>query len=128
MLGLGNGTFFWGLITFFFFVIYFMMLFNVIGDLFRDKSMSGAGKVFWILFLLIIPLFSLLIYVIVRGGGMAERALEAQKDMQAQMDAYVKQTAAGADPAEQIAKAKKLLDDGAISQQEFDDLKKKAMA
>ena len=65
--------------------------------------------------------------MIARGSGMAERSIAAQQQMQKQMDTYVQQTAAGAYPTEQIAQAKKLLDDGAISQQEFDSIKAKAL-
>jgi len=123
-----GGSLLWSMVMFFFFIIYFMMLFQVIGDLFRDHKMGGAAKTLWVLFLLIVPLLSLLIYMITRGEGMAKRAMAQQADMQKQMDNYVKQTAAGSNPVDQIAQARKLLDDGAITQQEFDDIKKKALA
>lgn len=116
------------MLMFFFFIIYFMMLFNVIGDLFRDPDMGGWGKTLWILFLLVVPLLSLLIYMITRGDGMAKRAVAAQAQMQEQMDDYVRKTAGGGDPAAQIAQAKSLLDSGAISQEEFDKLKAKALS
>jgi ABC-type multidrug transport system fused ATPase/permease subunit len=124
---LGLGELLWTMVAVFFMVIYFMMLFGVIGDLFRDREMSGFSKVLWILFLLWVPLLSLLIYVVARGGGMAERSMAAQQAAQQQMDQYVKETAASAAPAEQIAQAKKLLDEGAIDQQEYEALKKKAL-
>jgi len=124
---IGSGDLLWAMMAFFFMVIYFMMLFSVIGDLFRDHELSGFSKVIWILALLFLPLLSLLIYMIARGSGMAERSIAAQQQMQKQMDTYVQQTAAGANPTEQIAQAKKLLDDGAISQQEFDSIKAKAL-
>jgi cell division protein FtsB len=116
------------MVALFFMVIYFMMLFSVIGDLFRDHGLNGFAKFLWVLFLLVAPFLSLFLYLIIRGDGMAKRGMAAQAEMQQQMDAYVKQTASGANPTEQIAQAKKLLDDGAISQQEFDDIKKKALA
>lgn len=121
------GTMLWTMLTLFFMVIYFMMLFSVLGDLFRDHELSGFSKMSWILALLFIPLLSLLIYMIARGDGMAERAIAQQQKMQQQMDQYVKQTAGAADPAAQIAQAKSLLDSGAINQQEFDALKAKAL-
>ena len=127
MIALGNGELLWSMVMFFFFVIYFMMLFNVIGDLFRDHTLGGFAKTIWILFLLFLPLLSLLIYMIVRGDGMAKRAMAQQAEMKKQMDEYVKETAGGADPTAQIASAKSLLDSGAISQEEFEALKKKAI-
>jgi ABC-type multidrug transport system fused ATPase/permease subunit len=122
-----GGSILWSMIMFFFFIIYFMMLFQVIGDLFRDHELGGVSKTLWMLFLLIVPLLSLLIYMIARGEGMAKRAMAQQAQMQQQMDEYVRQTAASGAPAEQIAKAKQLLDSGAISQAEFDALKQKAL-
>lgn len=118
----------WSMLAFFFMVIYFMMLFNVIGDLFRDKEAGGFAKTMWIIFLLVAPFLSLIIYMLVRGDGMAKRAMAQQAEMQQQMDAYVKQTAGAGDPTAQIAQAKSLLDSGAISQEEYDSLKKKALS
>lgn len=118
----------WTMLAFFFVVVYIMILFSVIGDLFRDHELSGIAKVVWIIALLIAPFLSLFIYLIVRGNGMAHRQLKAQQAAQKDMDQYVQQTAAAADPSEQITKAKKLLDDGTITQQEFDAIKAKALA
>jgi len=118
----------WTMLAIFFMVIYFMILFSVLGDLFRDHELSGVAKVLWIIAFLIIPFLGLFIYLIVRGGGMAQRQMKAQQAMQKDMDQYVQQTAAATDPSEQIAKAKKLLDEGTISQQEFDAIKAKALS
>ena len=123
-----NNGLFWNLLMFFFFVMYFMMLFQVIGDLFRDKELGGFSKFLWCLFLLIAPFLSLFIYLIARGDGMTKRTIAAQQAMQQQMDDYVKQTAGSGDPTAQIANAKKLLDDGSINQAEFDKIKAKALS
>ena len=118
----------WTLLAIFFMVIYFMILFSVLADLFRDHELSGIAKALWIIAFLFLPFASLLIYLIARGGGMAQRTMKAQQAAQQQMDQYVQQTAAASDPTEQIAKAKKLLDDGTITQQDFDAIKAKALA
>jgi len=121
------GEFLWSLLVIFFMIMYFMILFSVIIDLFRNKHMNGWVKALWILFLIFIPLLSLLIYVIVYGRSMATRQQEAVQEAQAEQAAYIKQVA-GTSAAEQIAQAQQLLNSGAITQQEFDSLKAKALS
>jgi type VI protein secretion system component VasK len=120
--------FFWLLIWSFFLVCYLMVLFQIIGDLFRDKDLSGWWKALWIIFLIVFPFLAALIYLIARGRGMAERQAGAVQNAQAATDQYIQSVASRGNPAEQIASAKTLLDDGTISQDEFDKLKQKALA
>ena len=121
------GEFLWSLLVIFFMIMYFMILFSVVIDLFRNHQMGGFAKALWIIFLIFIPLISLLIYVIVYGKSMAQRQQAAVIDAQQEQDAYIKQVA-GTSPAEQIAQAQQLLNSGAISQDEFDKLKAKALS
>jgi hypothetical protein len=121
------GNILWAIVMIFFFTMYLMILFSVIGDLFRDHETSGWAKAAWVLFFLIAPFLSLLIYLIARGKGMQERAMAAQQSQKAAFDNYVQSTAAAASPADQIAKAKELLDAGTITQADFDALKAKAL-
>jgi hypothetical protein len=110
-------------------VIFFMIFFMVIMDLFSDHSLSGWAKAIWIIFLIIFPPITMLVYLIARGGSMAERRQKEATDMAAQQKAYIQSVAGtGATPADQIASAKTLLDNGTISQEEFDKLKAKALA
>jgi hypothetical protein len=121
--------FFWLLVWTFFFVMYLIILFQIIGDLFRDKDLSGWWKALWIIFLIIFPFLAALIYLIARGKGMAERHAGEMRQAQVATDQYIKSVASqGSSPADQIASAKGLLDSGAINQQEFDQLKQKALA
>ncbi|MFZ1118193.1 MAG: SHOCT domain-containing protein [Propionibacteriaceae bacterium] len=120
--------FFWLLIWSFFLVCYLMVLFQIIGDLFRDKDLSGWWKALWIIFLIIFPFLAALIYLIARGRGMAERQAGAVQNAQAATDQYIQSVASRGNPAEQIASAKTLLDNGTISPDEFDKLKQKALA
>jgi type VI protein secretion system component VasK len=120
--------FFWLLIWSFFLVCYLMVLFQIIGDLFRDKDLSGWWKALWIIFLIIFPFLAALIYLIARGRGMAERQAGAVQNAQAATDQYIQSVASRGNPADQIASAKTLLDNGTISQDEFDKLKQKALA
>jgi hypothetical protein len=124
--------FLWTLLVIFFMVIYFMILFSVIGDLFRDHETSGWIKALWIVAFLVFNILALLVYLIVRGNGMAGRAAAAQKQMQEQQVEYAKQIVAQnegavASSTDQIAKAHDLLQSGAISQAEFDAIKAKAL-
>jgi predicted PurR-regulated permease PerM len=126
MLATGFTTFLWSLIVIFFMVVYFMMLFSVIVDIFRRHDASGGKKALWLLFILFAPLLGLLIYLIVNGHGIAERQAKDVQQSQAQLDDHIKAVAGGS--AEQIAKAKELLDAGTITQAEFDQMKAKALA
>jgi hypothetical protein len=121
--------FFWLLVWTFFFVMYLMVLFQIIADLFRDKDLSGWWKALWIIFLIIFPFLAAIVYLIARGRSMAERQAGQMREAQVATDQYIKSVASqGSSPADQIASAKSLLDSGAITQQEFEQLKAKALA
>jgi len=120
--------FFWLLIWTFVLVCYLMVLFQIIGDLFRDRDLSGWWKAIWIIFLLVFPFLTAFIYLIARGRGMAERQAGAVQNAQAATDQYIQSVASRDNPADQITSAKTLLDNGTISQDEFDKLKQKALA
>lgn len=120
--------FFWLLIWSFFFVAYLMMLFQIIGDLFRDPELGGFAKALWCIALLLVPFLVALIYLIVRGRGMAERQAAHARQMKESTDQYIQSVAVGSSPAEEIASAKALLDSGSITQAEFDRLKAKALS
>jgi ABC-type multidrug transport system fused ATPase/permease subunit len=124
------GDIFWSVLWFFFLFIWIMVLFHVLTDLFRDHSVSGVQKTLWVLFLVFLPFLAVFIYLIVRGKGMGERAAAQQQRAQQQFEGYVRNVAATSEttPTEQIAKAKELLDAGAIDQSEFERLKAKALA
>jgi len=118
----------WFIIISFAFIAYLMMLFSIITDLFRDSKTSGVVKAIWLVTLLFFPLLTALVYVIVRGKGMAERTVSSRVAAQQQQEEYIKQVAGSATPADQIAQAGVMLDKGTISQSEFDILKAKALA
>jgi hypothetical protein len=118
----------WTMLIFFMWVIWFWLLISVFSDVFRRHDIGGGAKTLWILFVIIIPYFGVLIYLLVEHKGIAERQMKGQQAQQAQMDDYVKSVAAQSDPAGQISKAKQLLDGGTITQAEFDAIKAKALA
>jgi len=121
-------TFLWSLIVIFFMVIFFILLFHVIGDIFSRHDASGWKKTAWVFFIVFFPFLGLFVYYITNADGMAQRQMAAVKQAQGEMDTYIKTVASEADPTEQIAKAKALLDAGTIDQSEFDQLKAKALA
>lgn len=122
------GDFFWLLVWSFFIVCYLMILFRIIGDLFRDRELSGWWKALWIIALIFVPFLTALIYLIVRGRGMAERQAGELQKAQAATDSYIQEVAGRSNPAEQIVTAKNLLDEGTITRAEFDRLKASALA
>ena len=119
---------FWTMLIFFAFFIWIWLLFIVFADIFRRRDASGWAKVAWIIFIIVLPYLGVFVYLIAEHKGMTERSIQQQEAAQGQMDEYVKSVAGTSDPAEQIARAKKLLDQGTISQAEFDQIKQKALA
>jgi ABC-type multidrug transport system fused ATPase/permease subunit len=123
---------FWSVLWFFFLFIWIVVLFHILTDLFRDSTLSGGAKTLWVLFLVFLPFLAVFVYVISRGKGMAERSAARQQQAQEQFEGYVREVAttgdAPATPADQIARAKELLDAGTIDRAEFDRLKAKALA
>jgi hypothetical protein len=118
----------WTMLVFFAWVIWFWLLITVFGDVFRRRDISGWGKAAWIIFVIVLPYLGVLVYLIAQHDGMAERNVKQVQQSKEQMDDYVRSVSAASDPAEQIAKGKKLLDEGAITPSEFDALKQKALA
>ena len=109
----------------FIFVASIMLLVWIFIDLFRDRALGVGLKVLWIIALVFVPLLSALVYVIVRGKGMAERSAAREVHANREDDQY--RPSASDSPVEDIAQAKALLDIGAISQGEFNAIKSKAM-
>jgi hypothetical protein len=126
----GDYTFldaFWTLLVFFLWIMWFWLLIVILTDVFRRHDISGWGKAAWVLFVIVLPFLGVLLYLGFQGHGMSERAAQDQRAARQQTDEYIRSVATS-DPAEQIAKAKQLLDSGAITQSEFDALKQKALA
>lgn len=120
--------FLWHFLIIFAWIAYLLVLFQILTDLlWRDHKTSGLAKAVWVVFLLVLPWFTALVYLVVRGRDMTARAREAAVAAKQQTDDYIRD-AAGRSPAQEIADAKALLEAGTISQAEFDGLKAKALA
>lgn len=120
----------WNIIVLFFWAFIFIAaliaFIMVIGDLFRDKNLNGWAKAVWILFLVFIPLLTSLVYMVVRGGGIPGRINDAARQDRDAAEEYIREVA-GSSPADEISKAKTLLDAGTITAEEFSALKATAL-
>lgn len=113
------------IILFFLWVLWIWTVIAVLSDLFRRHDVSGGGKALWTFFIIFLPFLGVFIYLIAHGKSMAERNATQAVQMRAEYEEHIREVAGGS--ASQIAKAKELLDSGAIDQAEFDRLKLKAL-
>ncbi len=119
----------WFIFVSFAFFAYLMMLFQIIGDLFRDRELSGWLKAVWMIALVFVPFITALVYIIARGSGMTERQVRSMQDQQAQQESYIRSvTTSSSSPTAEIEKAKALLDAGTIDNDEYEALKRKALS
>jgi putative oligomerization/nucleic acid binding protein/phospholipase D-like protein len=116
----------WTLIIFFTWVVWIWIMIVILTDVFRRRDIGGWHKALWVVFLIILPFLGALVYLIANHDGMAQRNTKEAEGQKAEFDEYVRSVAGG--PAAEIEKAKQLLDSGAITQEEFDAIKSKALA
>lgn len=130
MLALSIWEALWIVFAAFLFISVLMIFFNIVIDLFRDKELSGVAKTIWVIVLILLPLVGMLVYVIARGDGMAQRQLQAQVDAQQSFDNYVRDVAGsggGAGAASELEKATAMHAAGQLSDEEFAALKSKIL-
>ena len=118
----------WDILIIFAWVIFIWIAITVLIDVFRRHDISGWAKAAWVVFVVILPWIGVLAYLIFNHSGMSERSAKEARTQQAQFDDYVRQAAGGGGAASEIERAKQLLDSGAITQEEFESLKAKALA
>ncbi|MER5469730.1 SHOCT domain-containing protein [Streptomyces sp. NPDC002685] len=119
---------FWSMMWFFLWILWFMLLFRVIGDLFRDDELSGWGKAGWCVFVVIVPFLGVFVYLIARGRGMGEREMKRMQQSQEDMNSYIRETAGTSGKADELAKLADLKDHGHITAEEFEQAKAKVLA
>ena len=124
----------WTFLVFFGFMLWFMLLFRVFGDLFRRDDIGGWGKTGWSIFVIFLPFLGVFTYLIAEGRKMADRDRHQAKAMQQQTDEYIRSVAAGDghtgnghSSVDEIARGKQLLDSGAITEDEFAQIKRQAL-
>jgi hypothetical protein len=118
----------WSMVIFFCWIVWIWMMIAILTDVFRRHDIGGGQKALWVIFLIVLPFLGVLIYLIAQHDGMMERNVKQVEQQQQMLDQHIRTVASSDDPALKIANAKKLLDDGAIDQAEFDTLKQKALA
>ena len=113
----------------FLWILWFFLLFRIIGDIFRSADLNGWGKTAWLVLVIIVPFLGVLIYLIVRGGKMHERDVQSAAAADQAMREYVK-SAAGSGPstAEELDKLAALRDRGVLTPAEFEAQKAKLLA
>jgi putative oligomerization/nucleic acid binding protein/phospholipase D-like protein len=121
---------FWTMIIFFCWVLWIWIVITIFADIFRRHDIGGWAKAAWIVFVIILPFLGVLIYLIAQHDGMRDRSVKQAREQRQAFDEYVREAAgsSGGGSAGEIAKAKELLDSGAITQEEFDALKRKVLA
>jgi hypothetical protein len=119
---------FWTILEIFLWVLWIWVLIYVFIDIFRSHDLSGVSKALWFIFVLFIPLIGVLVYLIVRGGSMQERAQQQAQQQDQQFRAYVQDAAGSGNTADQLTKLAELRDRGVITADEFERQKAKVLA
>lgn len=128
----GDGQIFWSFLVFFFWIIWIWLAITVFVDIFRSRDLSGVGKAVWVLFVVLVPYLGVFAYLLVRGGKMHERAIEAAQAQDKAFRQYVQDAAGsgsgnGRSTAEELSHLADLKDRGVITDAEFERLKAKAV-
>ncbi len=119
---------FWTMLMIFFWVLWFVLLFRIIGDIFRDDDLGGWGKSGWCIFVILLPFLGVFVYLIARGRGMGERELQRAVRSEQQFRSYVRESAGAATPAEELSRLAELKNRGEITAAEFDQAKAKVLS
>ncbi|WP_329107127.1 SHOCT domain-containing protein [Streptomyces sp. NBC_01439] len=118
---------FWTMMMIFLWVLWFFLLFRIIGDIFRDDELSGWGKAGWLIFVILVPFLGVFVYVIARGRGMGERELKHAQRNEEQFRSYVRQSAGAGSAAEELSRLAELKNRGEITEAEFQQAKNKVL-
>jgi len=120
---------FLSMVYFFCWVLWFMLMFWIIMDIFRSDDLSGWAKAAWLVGVIVLPIVGILVYLIVRGGSMRERQEGRARAQDAQFRAYVRDAAASDanTPSDELAKLAGLHQRGVINDEEFARAKTRVM-
>jgi hypothetical protein len=119
---------FWTTLWFAILIGWIMALFTVLADVFRSRDMGGWAKGLWIIFIIVMPLLGVLIYLIARGGKMADRAVADAAASDQAMRSYIQEVSSSGSTADELAKLADLRDRGAITDAEYEQGKARVLA
>ena len=124
----GTGQVFWSILWFFLFFVWIMMIFTIFGDIIRSDDMGGVAKAIWVIFIIFLPFLGIFAYLIIRGGKMGERQMKAAQAQESAVQDYIRTTAGGASPAEQLTQLADLHTAGKLSDSEYASAKAKIVS
>lgn len=118
---------FWTFMFWFLWLAWILLLFRVIVDIFRSRDLGGVGKAFWALFVVVLPWLGVLVYLIARGGKMAQRDVEEASAREEAFQSYIRTTAGAPSTADELSKLSALQEQGVITDTEFEQQKAKLL-
>jgi hypothetical protein len=119
---------FWTMLWFFLWVTWLMLLFRVIGDIFRSDDLGGFAKTLWLILVVIVPFFGVFVYLIARGSAMGQRDVASAQAQDKAFRAYVQTSVSSGGSADELTKLADLKDRGIITEAEFAEQKSKILA
>ncbi len=123
----GTGQVFWSILWFFLFFVWIMLIFTIFGDIMRNHEMSGVAKALWSIFIIFIPFIGIFAYLIINGGKMGERQIQAAQAQETAMQDYIR-TTAGSSSADELSKLADLHTAGKLDDAEYTAAKAKVVS
>ncbi|WP_406725648.1 PLDc N-terminal domain-containing protein [Streptomyces sp. GD-15H] len=115
---------FWTMLQLFLWVTWFVLLFRVVVDIFRDDSLSGWAKTGWMIFVIVLPFLGVFVYVIARGRNIGRRQIAQARAQQEAFDSYIRETAAGRGgqtvTVDELHRLSEIRSRGDLTDEEFD--------
>ena len=122
----GTGQVFWSILWFFLFFVWIMLIFTIFGDIIRNHDMSGVAKAVWSIFIIFLPFIGIFAYLIINGGKMGERQIQAAQAQESAMQDYIR-TTAGTSDADELSKLADLHTAGKLDDAEYTAAKAKVV-
>lgn len=124
----GTGQVLWSILWFFLFFMWFWLVITVLVDIFRSDDLSGGVKALWVAVIIFLPYLGIFIYLIARGGKMAEHQVSDVKAADEAQRAYIRDVAGGSSTADQLANLADLHASGKLNDAEYEQAKAKVIA